>query len=567
MRKRGGFLFVAAVFIMLAFAGCSDSSSSSSDSGGQGSPPTAPAVSGIASSGAAIDGTVTLKDISGEELGPQDIGPDGSFSFDVTGLTPPFVIRATDGERSWYSYSPAPGTGNVNPLTTLVLAVAAQVDDPATLYGNPPELTDDALSSALGDVQALFANLFAGFGLDAGFDPFTGDCTVNHDGIDALFDALDITVDSDGGVTVTKKATGDVIMDTPVSGVNPDEPLEGDVTADLLWGTYNYCHLGFDTPEAGSDAGAGSVTFVADGSWTSAEEASSSGETGEESGEYSMVGPGFFELSVDADGPGFMTFDREIAVVTDMNDDGDVGLTLLCKRDTGLSVSDISGTYLSMNLYRAVTGTHPWAGSEISVVTFDGAGGFIAGAGEEHDTGTYAIDPDTGRLTLTVMDDEIDEEITSFAMTAKAGDVIVAPEFSAPDEVGISVFVRISSKDGWGASSLDGSYYYLSEISSGRNASASPDDTVYTSIAMLWIDEGSIDALFSYSYEDIDTVSDPYAAYGYHDEAQLALDHFVVDGTDLGIATPDGELFVLMDDEDPDDAGVSLGIKTLPFEL
>ncbi|MFY9398118.1 MAG: hypothetical protein WAR22_07135 [Desulfomonilia bacterium] len=555
MRKRGGFLFVAAVFIMLAFAGCSDSSSSS-DSGGQGSPPTAPAVSGIASSGAAIDGTVTLKDISGEELGPQDIGPDGSFSFDVTGLTPPFVIRATDGARSWYSCSPGPGTANVNPLTTLVLAMAAQTGNPAALYGNPAQITDDAISSALEDIQAFFANLFSGFGLDAGFAPFTGDCTVNHDGIDALFDALEIGISPDGNLSVTRKATGEVLVNTPITGINPDEPLEDTVTALLLWGTYNYCHLSFDTPAATSKAIAGSLTFAADGSWTAVEEASSSGDTGDERGEYTMAGPGYFMLSAEPDGPGFMTFDREIAVVTDMIDDGNVGLTVLCRRDSSLSVSDISGTYLSMNLNRA--------GSEISVVTFDGAGRFVAGTEEEQRTGTYAIDPDTCRLTLTVMDDEIDEEITSFAMTAKAGDVIVAPEFSAPDEVGISIFVRISSKDGWGASSLDGSYYYLSEISSRRNAS--PGDMAYASIGMLWFNGGFIEALFSYSDRGTEPVSAfPYAVLDYHDELQLAFDHFLVDETDLGIATPDGEFFILMDDGDPEEAGISLGIKTQPF--
>lgn len=70
MKKIGGFVFSLAMCAMLALAGCSSSSSSSS----------APTVSGIASTGAAISGTVTLKDATGEELGPQDIGADGSFA-------------------------------------------------------------------------------------------------------------------------------------------------------------------------------------------------------------------------------------------------------------------------------------------------------------------------------------------------------------------------------------------------------------------------------------------------------------------------------------------------------
>jgi hypothetical protein len=72
--------------------------------------------------------------------------------------------------------------------------MAVESGDPEDAYADPSEVADDAIASALDDVQALFANLFAGFGVDEDFDPFTGNCTVNHDGIDALFDALDFTV-------------------------------------------------------------------------------------------------------------------------------------------------------------------------------------------------------------------------------------------------------------------------------------------------------------------------------------------------------------------------------------
>ncbi len=550
MKKLKGFLFASVLCTLLALAGCSDSSSSNNPS----------TVTGIASSGAAISGTVTLKDANGQELGPENIGADGSFTFVVDGLTPPFVIKAEAGEERWFSYAAGPGTANVNPLTMLALAMAMESGDPEDAYADPSEVTDDAIASALGDVQALFANIFNGFGVDEDFDPFSGDCTVNHDGIDALFDALDFTV-AEGNLTITKKATSSVVVDeTPVAGIDPDAPLSDNVTTDLLWGTYNYCYLFFDTPAGGngSNAGAGYMTFVTDTTYTAVEESPSSGTY---SGEYARNVAGVITFDGNSSEPGFMTFDREIVVMPDMDAlDGDVGISILCKRDTSLTAADISGTYLLMELGRETVSGTAYAASEIVVAAFNGSGGYTA----EGESGTYSIDAGTGRITVNSPDGSLS------GMVAKGGDVIVVPFYDeSAAEAQISVLVRTSSKDAWSVSSLNGEYY-LSELYSDTTVAPLAGATaVYTARANLTMANGAATGWFYDSYEGIEEVPTTYEAFTSHDEAQLTLDYFVVAGEVededlLGIATRDGQFFVMMSDADePDEAGISLGVKTV----
>jgi hypothetical protein len=553
MKKLGEFVFLLATCTLLALAGCSDSSSSHS----------APTVSGIASTGAAIDGTVTLKDATGEEVGPQDIEPDGSFSFDVSGLTVPFVIKATatDGTQNWYSYASDSGTGNVNPLTTLVLAMAVDSGDPADAYTDPSVVSDDKCDSALDNAQALFADLFSGFGVGEDFDPFTGDCTVNHDGIDALFDALDITV-ADGSLAITNKVDEIRLIDnTPIGDIDPDQPLK-DVTDDLLWGTYNYCYLSFDTPTGGngSDVGAGYLTFVADGTYTAVEETSSSGETGEENGEYVYQK----KFSLDSGEEVFLTPDREIAVVLDKNavEGDDVGFTILCKRDTSLTAADISGDYLVMELGRETTDGTAYAESGIvEVITFNGSGGYTG----EEGSGTYTVDANTGRITV--------DGGTLQGMVAKGGDVIVVSEIDSDSGgVGISVLVKTSSDPDWGVSSLNGEYWMAELYSAPEVTTASGNDAVYAVRAALTMEDGYIGGLFLYSTSKNDSVGPiPYIMSSSHPDVPKGLDYFLITEEEdmyefLGIVSPDGEFFVMTNDVDtPEEAGISLGVKGVPL--
>jgi len=101
--------------------------------GGGGTTPTASSttLSGTAAAGAAIIGTVTVKGSLGNTKS-ELIEADGTYNVDVTGLTPPYRLRAqgTVGGRTYklHSYAEAADVGgnvNITPFTDLIVANAA----------------------------------------------------------------------------------------------------------------------------------------------------------------------------------------------------------------------------------------------------------------------------------------------------------------------------------------------------------------------------------------------------------------------------------------------------------
>src|SRR6185295_5749500 len=91
-------------------------------------------LSGTASSGAIILGTVTVTDSSAPAIERLvNIAPDGSYTVDVSGMTAPLLLRADGvvGGRAVtvHSVALAPdvgGTLNVTPLTELIVSNAAK---------------------------------------------------------------------------------------------------------------------------------------------------------------------------------------------------------------------------------------------------------------------------------------------------------------------------------------------------------------------------------------------------------------------------------------------------------
>lgn len=202
-------------------------------------------VNGVAAAGAPINGQVTLKDQNGTEVGPITIASDGTFSFDVAGLTPPFILKAEGkvGSDSYTLYSMLTGTGrgNINPLTHLILAVAAG-GDPATLYGATgaapvtADLTDEALQAALAQVKTLLQLLLDEYGI-TNFDPINGDYEANPvNRLDAMLDVLNFQVTTSGALTITNKLTGTVIGSGIVTDLSTvtlnktDAPAESSLT-------------------------------------------------------------------------------------------------------------------------------------------------------------------------------------------------------------------------------------------------------------------------------------------------------------------------------------------------
>ena len=175
-------------------------------------------VSGVAAAGAPIVGMVYLKDSSSsyKELS-STINANGSFSFNVDGLKPPFILKAQGASEgtnyTLYSFSPAAGIANINPLSHLSIVQANGGGDPTSIYANPIlkiNLISAVLPNVLSDIQSKLSLLFSYFG--ASTVNFISDSfTANHKGLDQLFDLVSITI-ANGTVTITNKATGGTIF-------------------------------------------------------------------------------------------------------------------------------------------------------------------------------------------------------------------------------------------------------------------------------------------------------------------------------------------------------------------
>jgi hypothetical protein len=197
-------------------------------------------VSGVAATGAPLSGNIYLKASDGTVLGPLVIQPDGSYSFDVTGLTPPFYLFAEELDvggiptgRVLYSISMGPGTSNVNPLTYIALAIAAKVDDPSKAYNNPQgfPVNDTELNDAVANLMAMLSDLLNDSNYNAANINFlTGDVPADGKGMDNVFDDTNFTLLS--GKVITE-LFGKKIGEIDINDWTGD-PIQSSEIANLL---------------------------------------------------------------------------------------------------------------------------------------------------------------------------------------------------------------------------------------------------------------------------------------------------------------------------------------------
>lgn len=176
-------------------------------------------VSGVAAAGAPIVGTVKLKDSSSpaKEL-TATIAEDGSFSFDVGGLTPPFILKATGTaggvNYTLYSFANGAGTANINPFANLALSVSSGGFDPATVYTAPSagmlQTIASKLPATVTDIQTRLQPLLALYDA-AKANPLADTFTANHTGLDEVLDMVKVEVVA-GTVTVRNKLSSAVIF-------------------------------------------------------------------------------------------------------------------------------------------------------------------------------------------------------------------------------------------------------------------------------------------------------------------------------------------------------------------
>jgi len=223
LRRRGtGAVTALALLITGALiAGCGGGSG-----GGSGAGVSPQTVSGVAATGAPLAGQVSLRDSSSTRKESSTvISSDGSFAIDVSDMKAPFILKASgiaDGvNRTMYSFADKPGTANINPLSTVAVANAAGVDDPATVFDKPDAQTLDKIKSGMpGSVSTLKSKLkvlLDGFSV-ANADPVSDPFSADHTGLDGMFDNVKIVL-AGGTLTITNASTGAVIFTAQVREV------------------------------------------------------------------------------------------------------------------------------------------------------------------------------------------------------------------------------------------------------------------------------------------------------------------------------------------------------------
>ena len=235
-----GIWLVAALFALsVAFIGCGGGGGgSSSGSGGA-------VISGTAAAGAAIIGTVTVKDSSDPPKAKSvTIAADGKYSIDVSGLTPPFALRADGdvGGREYHLYSAATstdinGTINITPLTDLILANLAG-DIAANYYngGNFSGITKAALDNQITTLTAELMPILTSLGMDNSINLLRTSFNTDHTRLDAVMDVLRVSVDNTTKIaTILNVINGSSItqdiVTNEITGTLDNTGVAGGVTA------------------------------------------------------------------------------------------------------------------------------------------------------------------------------------------------------------------------------------------------------------------------------------------------------------------------------------------------
>ena len=240
MKRSGRLLGMHIIsFLLIAALSYGCSSGGGGGTGGNGGTTNQVTLSGTAASGKALAAaTITLKDSAGHSR-TATTANDGTYSFDTTGLTPPFLLLVTTTTNTtFYSVSAdanARTTVNVTPLTDLIIrswydvqgvSMDAAFADPGA---NPPPspTTVAVIGTVVRNVVQLWMNQA---GVTAGSfnlisTPFAADGT----GFDLVLDQTtvnpstgDVTI-SGGGVTQNTTLTaagGSINVVTTTTGTN-----------------------------------------------------------------------------------------------------------------------------------------------------------------------------------------------------------------------------------------------------------------------------------------------------------------------------------------------------------
>ncbi|MBI4294220.1 MAG: fibronectin type III domain-containing protein [Betaproteobacteria bacterium] len=181
-------------------------------------------LSGVAATGAPMIGQVSVKDSSSAPKEKTTVtGSDGSFSFDVSDMKAPFMLKATSavGGTTMYSFADQPGTANIHPLSSVAVARAAEVDDPEDAYQNSDSARHEKIRSgmpaAMAALKTQLKPLLDAFDVDLD-DLIKDDFAADQTGLDAVLDNVKVAI-SGGTLTITNATTGAVLFTASVKDI------------------------------------------------------------------------------------------------------------------------------------------------------------------------------------------------------------------------------------------------------------------------------------------------------------------------------------------------------------
>lgn len=204
-------LFYSALFLLLS--ACSDDGDS-------------PKLSGTIATGAAGVGTLYITDSTGSEINivlkPTN---EGKYSANVSGMTPPFILRFDESPEDGlvyelYSYSETSNSkANVTQLTTLAMFLANNETDLSTLYTGwkTTPLDSTKMSVAQAKVNANFATRIDAIGLDSkNYNFMTTEFIPDKAGIDKLLEDLTVNISDTNNLTVSFAGDSNFTFNTSI---------------------------------------------------------------------------------------------------------------------------------------------------------------------------------------------------------------------------------------------------------------------------------------------------------------------------------------------------------------
>jgi hypothetical protein len=181
----------------------------------------------VAEGRAAAGASVLLTDMDGRRVAAA-ADAQGYYRMKVTGLRPPFVLRATTTSgRVLHSLDVRPVrngafvTVNVSSLTDKIasdLAVQAGLASPELLTPEVVDAHQRHIATSVAFLRAAFADLLTAAGVDAvAFDPLTVPFRADHTGYDLVLDHLQVSSDA-SAPTYLYYADGQVLIGPPGQG-------------------------------------------------------------------------------------------------------------------------------------------------------------------------------------------------------------------------------------------------------------------------------------------------------------------------------------------------------------